>query len=371
PTTPPLFTSTCSEQGCFAEARPVVPGGSPAAARASVTMDGLENVYVGWDDGKDVVCTQRRNTPPGPPELLRPDKSTNSVNVEFVWSFNDVDAGAGQSGFEIAYSADQSFPEDGTMGGVVLGALGRSSRFTSPDPVDEGRWYWRVRTRDQLGLWSGWSPVSNFLVDRTPPVGSVVINGGDAYTSDRVVVLTLNATDNLEDLGGDMLFQISSDPDFPDPSQYEWPPPNHQVNQELSEGEGIKVLFFRIFDASGLYHTSMDNIIYNATPIRIYHAPITSAPLAKPLNVSCEIIGPGEVAATLFYRRTYDEEFKEVEMAFNGTMFWAFIPKEHMSIKGVLYYVEARAGGVTATTPEDNPSEDPHEIEVYETTDVY
>ena len=160
PTTPPQFTSTCSEQGCFAQVLPVVPGETPAATRTTVTMDGLGNVYVGWDDGKDVFCTQRRNNPPGPPELQRPDRATNAGLVEFVWSFNDVDAGASQSGFEINYSMDQSFPEQGTMGGQVLGAQGRSSRYVATEEMEEGRWYWKVRTRDQLGLWSGW-PLSD------------------------------------------------------------------------------------------------------------------------------------------------------------------------------------------------------------------
>jgi hypothetical protein len=237
--------------------------------------------------------------------------------------------------------------------------------------VDEGRWYWRVRTRDQFGLWSTWSPVKDFLVDRTPPTGSVVINGGDEYTAERVVVLSLNATDNLEDLGGDMFFSISTDPDFPNASMHEWPPINYRVNQELPEGEGTKVVLFRIYDAAGLSHTSMDTIIYNSTPIRIFHAPVTSAPLGKPLNVSCEIVGPTHVAATLYYRRTYDEEFTEVEMESNGTNFWAEIPKDKMSIKNVLYYIEARSGGVTTTAPEENPAEHPFEIQVYETTDKY
>ena len=371
PTLPPLFTHTCSEQGCFAEASAVVPGVSPAAVRATVAMDGLENVYVGWDDGTDVVCTQRRNTPPGPPELLRPDGATSAENAEFVWSFNDVDAGAGQTGFEIAYSLDRAFPAPDTLGGVVLGAQGRSGRYVAPDPLEEGRWYWRVRTRDDLGLWSEWSPVGDFLADRTAPRGRVVINDGDGYTSDRVVVLTLNVTDNLMDLGGEMHFQISTDPNFPNASMHEWPPPNHQVNQELPRGEGVKVVFFRVFDAAGLPHTSIDDIIYNVTPIRIYHAPITSAPGAKPLNVTAEIVGPGQVAATLFYRRSYEDEFREVEMESNGSSFWAVIPKDHMSLKGVYYYIEARSGGARATTPGTDPAEEPHEIRVYETTDVY
>lgn len=367
----PLFTMSCSAQGCFDPTSPVVPGGIPAAARATVTMDKLENVYVGWDDGKDVWCTQRANNPPGPPGLLHPEGSTNDENLEFVWSFNDVDAGAYQSGFEIMYSQDPLFPPSATEGGVVLGVQGRASRYLAPEPLGEGRWYWTVATRDQLGLWSEPSPAGTFLADRTPPMGRVVINGGDEFTSERVVVLTLNATDNLEGMGGTLYFQISSDPNFPNASRHEWPPPNNQVNQELPPGEGVKVVFFRIIDASGLTHTSLDHIVYNATPILIVHIPIETAPAAKPLNVSCDIMRGTNVEVSLFYKRTFDDDFFEIQMDSNGTHYWGEIPRDRVSLRGLQYFITARAPGVTVTSPATNPAEEPYEIEVYETTDVY
>jgi hypothetical protein len=370
PATPPLFAMSCSEHGCFNEPQVVIPGASPVAKRATVVADGLDNVYVGWDNGQRVVCTQRRNAPPGPPVTVRPDGFSKAEHVEFTWSFIDVDAGASQSGFEIAYSRDMAFPSSGTQGGVLVGSSGRSTRYVAPDPVPEGRWYWKVRTRDQLGLWSDWSPTADFLADRTPPVGSILINEGDEYTAEDVVVLTLNASDNLMDLGGEMYYQVSLDPNFPNASNHPWPPPN-PPHQELLGGEGIKVVFFRIFDAAGLHHTSMDTIVYNATPVRMVHAPITTAPLNKDLNVSCSIFGPYGVEATLYHRKSYEEEFREVEMQGNGTLFWAVIDRDHMSVKGVLYYIEAKVGSVTVTSPEENAEEEPHEIEVYETTEEY
>ncbi len=371
PAAPPLFSASCDELGCFAEVAPVVPVGVSIGMGATVTKDSLDNVYVGWDDGEDVWCTQRRNTPPGPPELIRPDVSTNDEHVEFVWSFNDVDAGASQSAFEIMYSMDPTFPVDSTLGGAVTGAQGRSNRYVAPQPVPEGRWYWMVRTRDQLGLWSDMSPAGDFLADRTPPTGSVLINGGDGFTSDRVVVLTLNASDNLEDLGGEMYYQISSDPNFHNASKHEWPPPNHQVNQELPPGEGIKVVFFRIFDASDLPYISTDDIVYNTTPILIIHVPVTTAPLGKALNISCEIMRVTEVAATLFYKKGFEEEYREVEMTSNGTQFWAEVPRNHLSVTGLHYYISARSSGGAVTSPEDTPTDSPYEVNVYETTEEY
>ncbi len=370
PPSPPLYTSTCTVFGCFADPTPVIPVGGTIGLNASIAADSLGNVYVGWDEGDALLCTQRRNSQPGPPDLLLPDLYAHDETPDFVWSFNDPDAGSSQSAFWIVYSPDPSFKED-VQGGVVTGAQGRSNRYTAPVPIEEGIWYWNVRTRDHLGLWSDWATNSDFLADRTPPTGTVVINGGDDITHQRVVVLTLNASDNLEDVAPEMYFQISSDPNFPNASKHEWPPPNHQVNQELPPGEGVKVVFFRVFDASGLHYTAMDNILYNETPLVIVHTSVTQAPAAKPLNISCEILLAKDVTATLFHRRAGREEYNEIEMSSNGTTYWAVIPKDKVSQKGLEYYIRAKSSSGTVTSPAGNPVEEPYEVEVYETTDQY
>jgi hypothetical protein len=337
---------------------------------ASIAVDSLGNVYVGWDEGNAVLCTQRRNSRPGPPDLLLPDHYTHDDTPAFVWSFNDPNAGSSQSAFHIRYSQDPLFRTD-VLGGEVLGVQGRSNRYVASGPIPEGRWYWSVKTRDQLGLWSEWAVSGDFLADRTVPTGNVVVNGGDEITHQRVVVLTLNASDNLEGLDAEMYFQISSDPNFPNASRHEWPPPNHQVNQELPPGEGVKVVFFRVFDATDLYYTAMDSIIYNETPLVIVHTPVTQAPSAKPLNISCEILMATDVTATLLYREAGDKEYKEIEMSSNDTTYWAVIPKDRVTLKGLEYHIRARSSSGTVTSPADEPADEPYEVEVYETTDQY
>ena len=370
PSSPPLHAATCSEMSCFGDPLPVVPQGVSVGLNATVVVDSLGNVIVAWDDREDGWCTQRQNSPPGQPELLQPDLYTHESRPEFVWAFSDPDAGAAQSAFDIQYTSTEG-SWGSSLGGVVLGVHGRSSRYLATDPIDEGRWYWRVRTRDELGLWSNWSATSSFLVDWTSPVGTVVVNAGAEVTQQRVVVLTLNASDNLEDVAPDMEFQVSSDPDFPDPAMYSWPPPNHQVNQELSPGEGIKVVFFRIFDATGLSHTSMDTIVYNQTPFIIAHTPITSAPYGKALNISCEILMAKGVTATLFYRTVDGDDYKELEMSSNGSVFWGVVPKDDIKLKGLEYYIRARSAAGTVSSPPGKPAEEPYAVDVYETTEQY
>jgi hypothetical protein len=317
-----------------------------------------------------VFLTQRDNSQPGQPELLRPDRYTHLTYPEFAWTFNDPDAGSSQSAFEIAYSTNSLFMQ-GTMGGVVLGVQGRSSWYIPPDPLWEGRWFWRVRTRDELGLWSPWSTTGEFLADRTPPSGTLLINGDDEYSHDLVVVLTLNASDLPVEPGNRILYQISNDPNFPNASTHEYPPPNNQVNHELPPGEGVKVVFLRLFDASGLTFTAMDSIIYNSTPFIILHQDIPDAPMAKPLNVTCEVMRWRGVSVSLFYRREGKDSYEELAMESNGSKYWAVIPKEDVTLRGVEYYLRASSKAGSVTYPATKPAEDPIFVKVYETTEQY
>jgi hypothetical protein len=370
PLAPPLFSEACSEHGCYADPVPVVPPGTTGGINASIAADSLGNVYVAWDDGADLWITQRRNSVPGPPDLVLPDRYTHAVIVEFEWTFNDPDAGSSQSAFEIEYAMDELFSEV-AGGGVVLGAVGRSSRYTTPEALEEGRWYWRVRTRDQLGLWSQWSPTVTFLADRTPPTGTVIIEEDAEFTYRLNVKLTLNATDNLYAVTSEMSFYISDDPNFPNATLHDYPPLNNLVNHKLTPGEGVKVVFVRFFDATGLSFTAMDSIIFNETPFIIAHTPISTAPAGKPLNVSCEILRGEDATATLFYRRPDDKEFKSMEMESNGTHRWAELPKDAVTLKGLEYYIMAESDMSIVTSPSRSPTEDPYVVDVYETTDEY
>jgi hypothetical protein len=370
PTAPPMFTQVCSEFGCFAAPEPAVPPGTTRGHNASISSDSLGNVYIAWDDGLDAFLTQRSNSPPGQPELLQPDRYTHLASPEFMWTFNDPDAGSSQSAFEVEYSTDSLFMQ-GTMGGVVLGVQGRSAWYTPTDPLDEGRWFWRVRTRDELGLWSPWSTTGEFLADRTTPSGTVLINSGNEYVHDLVVVLTLNATDLPVEPGNRILYQISNDPNFANASTHEYPPPNHQVNHELPPGEGVKVVFMRLQDASGWSFTTMDTVIYNSTPFIISHTDIVDAPADKPLNVTCEVVRWNGVSLTLYYRRVGKETYEELPMESNGSRYWAVIPKDDVTLKGVEYHLKAVSKAGTVTYPASKPAEDPVSVTVYETTEQY
>jgi hypothetical protein len=371
PTSSTLWSEVCSEEGCFSDPELLAIAPAGPGLNATLVSDSLGNVYIAWDDGADIWLVQRRNSPPGPPELTQPERFTHDFQPEFTWTFNDPDAGSSQSAYEIEYSTDHLFMGPGG-GDVVLGALGRSRRFTPPDPMDEDRWHWRVRTRDELGLWSPWSSTGTFYVDRTPPEGTVAINGGAEFTSQSVVVLTLNATDNLLGLTGVKLtFWVANEPNFANSTMHEYPPVNNQVNHELSPGEGVKTVFFRVMDATDLTFVAVATVIFNETPFIIAHTPIATAPSGTSLNVTCEIMRGQGVSATLHFRKVGDKMFKDIKMESNASTYWAEVPKDFLTIKGIEYYIRARAGTGTVTSPPEAPADEPYSVEVFETTDEF
>jgi len=371
PVSPTLFTQVCSEYGCFATPSTVVDKGSGAAYNATIASDSLGNVYVGWDDRRDTYITQRKNSPPGAPELLAPMDSSHALAPMFEWGFNDPDAASSQSGFEVQWAAGRSFEPPETSGNVT-GADGKASRWQPTDTVAEGQWYWRVRTRDQLGLWSGWSSSSvPFLLDRTAPNVTLAINHGEAYTFLRTVVLTINASDNLVVEGSPMTFEVSNDPNFLNTSgTHEVQLPGLEFHWDLPGNEGVKVVFVRVVDASGLSTAAVGSITFNQTLLLI-HAPILNAPQGESLNVTCQVLRSPTAKAFVHFRVKGAKEYEKAPMTQNGTDYWFVVPKESVTTKGLEYWVEVAAGSIVTTSPAVEPEKHPYAVSVYEPVNNY
>jgi len=87
--------------------------------------------------------------------------------------------------------------------------------------------------------------------DNTPPTGTVTINNGNEITHTLNVTLTLFATDDGEELGGDALITLSND-------NQEWSDPEPYLTTKtwtLSSGEGAKTVFVKFRDAAGNWMT--------------------------------------------------------------------------------------------------------------------
>jgi len=116
-----------------------------------------------------------------------------STPPELEWNFTDPDADSG-GGLEVQIATEPSFAgvavESGTVGSTATG-------WQAP-ALSDGDYYWRVRVRDALGVWSAWSPPTRLRVDATAPEVNA-LHDGSAIPSGSILLggnaIVLNATD--------------------------------------------------------------------------------------------------------------------------------------------------------------------------------
>jgi hypothetical protein len=106
------------------------------------------------------------NRGPTQPMLFSPPENANipvNTAVGFTWSFEDLDTGDGQSGFELVYRTTATMNQD--AGPWVSVAVDQAlTNYTAPVGTFKGSTYyeWQVRNKDLGGRWSDWSFSQSF-----------------------------------------------------------------------------------------------------------------------------------------------------------------------------------------------------------------
>ena len=144
--------------------------------------------------------------------------------------------------------------------------------YTSPQTISSHVWVCGA-AKDNVGN-VGFSNVVEFKVDKTPPVGSIVINNDAAYTTSVDVILTLSYYD--ADSGVNAC-RYSNDASA-------WTPWETCVSSRswtLPAGDGVKTVYYEIKDNAGNIARFNDSIILDTTKpsLSIGHSPtvITSS----------------------------------------------------------------------------------------------
>jgi len=117
-----------------------------------------------------------------------------------VWASVDPDGDA-SVGYEVQVASDAGFTSVVATSGAVSSPL---ETWRAPG-LSDGRYYWRVRVRDEYGVGSAWSAGTGFGVDGSPPevvarYGSVGMNPG---------VLVLHPGDSIELTATDALSGVA------------------------------------------------------------------------------------------------------------------------------------------------------------------
>jgi hypothetical protein len=89
-----------------------------------------------------------------------------------------------------------------------------TNQYTIPDPLYDGKWFWRVAAVDAAGNQSAWSPVGKVIVDKViTPVPTLISPDDGILTKDRVFTFTWSAETNVKLYN----LQVDNDPAFPAP----------------------------------------------------------------------------------------------------------------------------------------------------------
>jgi hypothetical protein len=194
-----------------------------------------------FSDNIQVVTTP----PEGTLVIENEDPYTSSRSVTLTLSANDYS------------SVEQmSFRNDGSTW-TAWESYATSKSWTMTE--SEGTKVVHARFKDDVGLITEAS--DTIILDATPPTGSILINGGDTYTTSTSVTLQLTYDDDTS--GVDKVrytnaYEWGSEP---------WQNPVGSRSWTLTAGDGAKYVSYEIRDKAGLIsETYWDEIYLDATP---------------------------------------------------------------------------------------------------------
>jgi hypothetical protein len=163
----PVGTSTWTKVGAVIQA----PSG---AIRVQLALH-LENATGSvWFDDVNIVEESTGPAPggdttqPPTPTLQTPPDGYTVTSLPYTFDWSDVDdnntGGSNPCTYEIQISNDNSFssPE------VEQSGL-TQSQYTLTSSIPNGRYYWRVRAKDNAGNWSAWSSTRTVIVNIVAP----------------------------------------------------------------------------------------------------------------------------------------------------------------------------------------------------------
>jgi hypothetical protein len=128
--------------------------------------------------------------------------------------------------------------------GAVWSAFSPGAHYFELSPGDGVDKSVFVRFRDASGLESQ-AFTDQISLDTTPPLGSIIINHGDEDTTDPLLSLNLEASDNF---AGALQFRLARTPDF---AGAIWLPFSDTARFEAGTDAGRATVYYQVRDANG------------------------------------------------------------------------------------------------------------------------
>ncbi|HZV13117.1 MAG TPA: T9SS type A sorting domain-containing protein, partial [Candidatus Kapabacteria bacterium] len=230
------------------------------------------------------------STPPSAPVILFSSLTPSvwtSKNIDSIrWKYSA--SSAGLSG-PLGYSWQWDHSPHTVPDTIILGAA--DSAVSTP--FADGNWYFHLRAVDSADNWSPAVDLGPFMIDRTPPTGTLMINNGASQTASLLVTINVTATDAES---GPAQMQFSND-------TVTWsvlqPYQRTVTNWDLhlyggNDSGGIKKVYGRVLDNAG-----------NASPIfgnTIAYVPLSVQEPAAPSQFALAVYpNPASTTATLHW----------------------------------------------------------------------
>jgi len=160
----------------------------------------------------------------------------------------DAAGNTGTDTIAIAYTAPITSTTSTTLSSTTTTVVSITTTTTTPVTTTTSS---PSTTTSVVAITTTTPVTTTILSDNTPPTGTITINNGDKLTHSPNVTLTLFATDDGEELGGDALMTFSND-------SKEWSDPEPYTVTKmwtLTPGKGGKTVYVKFRDAAGNWMT--------------------------------------------------------------------------------------------------------------------
>ncbi|UCE37746.1 MAG: Ig-like domain-containing protein [Thermoplasmata archaeon] len=274
------------------------------------------------------------NNIPTQPQISSPVNNIilNDSTPLFSWSSDDLDGSL--NGFQVIIDEDSRFNNVEYDSGEqsTSNQYWQFPEGTSYNAIADGSWYWKVRTRDNDGVWGPYSESNNFTVDTTPPTGFLITPKYHLWTSNNQFNITFSTTDATSSVDHYEV-KIDTGSFSQQTSPYKIPP---QI-------DGIHNITVRAFDIVGNYIDCYVDIYIDTNTPTITHTPVTSGTDGVSINITAVVVddGSGIDNIMLYYKKPIETSYASEIMNVNGNTYYLEINPAVVTSDGLEYYIKA------------------------------
>lgn len=278
---------------------------------------------------------------PNAPILIAPNNSswTNNNMPIFTWIFSDSDSSS-QCGYQ--WQADDA-NDFSSVNYNSKKIFSNKSSYIPSKPINDGIWFWRIRTQDNDGDWGPFSNYGILKIDTSinKPIG-VTVNPIN-WTSNNLFTIDWETPSDMSGIINGTYYYISNGPPTSQ-SNGTWTSNKSFTITNTQEGENNIYIWLEDNAKNKNYLDYISAALkLDATPPKIKHIPFIKGTEGSEINITVEVIdkhsGVNEVV--LYFKGQKNITYTKLLMKYNGYNYSALIPKNAVKLDGLEYYIKS------------------------------